>query len=144
MYDKCFCCVLCLVVHLETEDFPENVKRIYQEQGLGNKTFDSISACLFSGEVVKEVNHSNIMWWLIIQYMPKFTRDINDLFGTIFTYNSVTNITADVQLYQESLSCQNAKDYRSLAYYVYLDYFVKLVFIKGTETGQITTVLLIS
>lgn len=29
MYDKCFCCVLCLVVHLETEKFPENVKRIY-------------------------------------------------------------------------------------------------------------------
>lgn len=46
--------------------------------GTWDKTFDSISACLFSGDVVTEVNHSNIMWWLI-NCMPMFTCGLNYL-----------------------------------------------------------------
>lgn len=41
--------------------------------------------------------------------MPKFTRDLNNLFGTIFNYNSIITIIADVELFLENLSCQNGK-----------------------------------
>lgn len=65
--------------------------------------------------------------------MPKFTRDLNNLFGTIFNYNSITNIIADVDLYLESLSCQNEKKKLKALLMCIWVIFVELVFTKRNQ-----------